>query len=184
MDELVQWLGQQLDEDERIAREASGSTVVGEPGNWRPAPGGDEWEVNRDDGYSDELLVALRPGLPRPPEVLGGHWGAVVSYRWEEDPDAGAPVAEFRHAARHDPARVLREVEAKRQVVSRYEQAAQAVEELSARRCLLHARGEDVFMTELSLESAIHERDALGVVLRLLALPYADRPGYREEWRP
>ncbi|GAB3817721.1 DUF6221 family protein [Micromonospora zhanjiangensis] len=25
---------------------------------------------------------------------------------------------------------------------------------------------------------------ALGMVLRLLALPYAHRPGYREEWRP
>lgn len=26
--------------------------------------------------------------------------------------------------------------------------------------------------------------DETGYLLRLLALPYADRPGYREEWRP
>jgi hypothetical protein len=32
--------------------------------------------------------------------------------------------------------------------------------------------------------SAMVWRDALGNFLRLLALPYADRPGYREEWRP
>lgn len=88
------------------------------------------------------------------------------------------------HIAEWDPARVLREADAKRQVLGRYDKAGQAVEELSARRNLLHARGEDVLMVELGLESAIHGRDALAGVLRLLALPYADRPGYREEWRP
>jgi hypothetical protein len=28
------------------------------------------------------------------------------------------------------------------------------------------------------------EQGALEDVMRLLAMPYADRPGYREEWRP
>lgn len=118
--ELVDFLRARLDEDEAIARAASGSTVVGEPGSWKPSPAGDEWEVSRDDGYADELLVALRTNLPRPPEVLGGYWGVVVGYRWEsEEPGSGAPLSEFAHAARHDPARVLAEVEAKRQLTAR-----------------------------------------------------------------
>ena len=33
-------------------------------------------------------------------------------------------------------------------------------------------------------EAARIEQGALRDVLELLALPYADRPGYREDWRP
>jgi hypothetical protein len=88
------------------------------------------------------------------------------------------------HMMAWEPARVLREIDAKRQVLTGHDKAVQAVEDLSAVRDRLHARGRDVFMTEMDLEAAIHRRDALGGVVRLLALPYADRPGYREEWRP
>lgn len=64
-----------------------------------------------------------------------------------------APLAE--HIAAHDPARVLREVEAKRRIVDRY--------------AWLREHG---------------DTGGTAWVLPLLALPYADRPGYREEWRP
>ncbi|MFC8423972.1 DUF6221 family protein [Streptomyces sp. NPDC057236] len=88
------------------------------------------------------------------------------------------------YIAEWDPDRVLREIDAKRQVLKAYDKAVQTVEELSAVRDRLHARGQDLLMTEMDLESAIHRRDTLSGVLRLLALPYADRPGYRKEWRP
>jgi len=52
--------------------------------------------------------------------------------------------ATVEHIARHDPARVLVEVAAKRRIVD----------------------------------------DAPHATLRLLALPYTDRAGYREEWAP
>jgi hypothetical protein len=53
------------------------------------------------------------------------------------------------------PARVLREIDAKRQIVERY--------------AWLREHG---------------DTGGTAWVLPLLALPYADRPGYREEWRP
>lgn len=67
------------------------------------------------------------------------------------------------HIARHDPARVLREVEAKRGVIEQYESIGTP------------PPGE--IGPELS-------RAELGRVLRLLALPYADHPDYDEDWRP
>ncbi|GAB2731670.1 hypothetical protein GCM10027072_27960 [Streptomyces bullii] len=94
-------------------------------------------------------------------------------------------VADERaHIVRHDPARVLREIDAKRQVVTGYVKAIETMEELALLRERMKASGQDTFMTEMERVSAIHRRDVLNGVLRLLALPYADRPGYREEWRP
>lgn len=60
------------------------------------------------------------------------------------------------HVARHDPARVLAEVEAKRRMIARIR-----------------------YHAELMGWDEVH-----GDLLRLLASPYTDRPGYREEWRP
>ena len=77
--------------------------------------------------------------------------GGIVTF------DEGAPdEAQAAHIARHDPARVLAEVETKRRIIARVENHA-----------FLMGRDE------------IH-----GDLLRLLALTYADHPDYREEWRP
>ncbi|MDX2667408.1 DUF6221 family protein [Streptomyces stelliscabiei] len=162
MDDLLQWLIAQIDEDERIAREASGGTVVGVPGNWQPAPAGDEWEALAGD-IAEELLVALRPGLPRPPDVMSGMWGAIASNEPDSDPGAGSAMPALVHAARHDPARVLREVEAKRSIIEQHERYA------AERRRMMGG------WDPQSDDSPI---------LAALAAVYADRPGYREEWRP
>lgn len=180
MDELVRWLEEQIAEDELIARAASGSTVVGEPGNWQPAPGGDEWEATRTDCDEDELLVALRPGLPRPPEALSGYWGAIVDFKPEwEDPRVASPLPQFEHAARHDPARVLREVDAKRQLLALHE---------PSRNVGADSNEDDssafVVCCGLCQVGVVQDGDWPCETLRLLALPYSDRPGYREEWRP
>lgn len=169
--ELVDFLRARLDEDEALAREASGSTVVGEPGNWSPSPAGDEWEVSRDDGYADELLVALRPNLPRPPEVLGGYWGVVVGYRWEsEDPGCGAPLAEFRHAARHDPARVLAEVEAKRGSIEQCRAAEERMDQA------MRDRDDDAYRV------ARVEAKVLARVMRRDAAVHRDHPDFDPAW--
>lgn len=180
MDDLVQFLRDHLNEDERVARAASGGTVVGAPGDWKPAPGGDEWEASRTDCDEDELLVALRPGLPRPPDVMSGLWGAIVDFKPEfEDPDAASPLAQFQHAARHDPARVLREIEAKRRLLDLHEPAMNPGRDSD----------DDDPSTWLPVCSTCQVEIARPgdwpcEHLRLLALPYADRPGFREEWRP
>jgi hypothetical protein len=69
------------------------------------------------------------------------------------------------HIARHDPARALADVQAKRQIV-----------DLMA-GMLSAARG----------DSEVDHYGGLGAAedtLSLLALPYADHPDYRQEWKP
>ena len=58
------------------------------------------------------------------------------------------------HVRRHDPARVLAECAAKRLIL------------------------------RIWFESEFCERDVMNDVIDALALPYADHPDYREEWRP
>jgi hypothetical protein len=68
------------------------------------------------------------------------------------------------HVVRHDPARVLREVEAKRRIVEAYNEANEGK------------------YAGLTYEQG--RLDSLELALRLLALPYADHPSYDESWRP
>lgn len=68
--------------------------------------------------------------------------------------------------ADNDPARVLAEVQAKRRIVEGYER------KLENRR----AHPDDLASAGALL--------ALHGTVKLLALPYADHPSYRPEWRP
>lgn len=129
-DELVAFLRARLDEDEQAARDA---TPPQDP--LSAAPG--HWNVHlesKDDGWAVEDASGL--------------WAAVTGY----------PRGKAAHIARHDPARVLRDVEAKRRILNM---------ELPGYYDNPYANGWD---------------DAHGDVLYLLALPYADHPDYRQEW--
>ncbi|WP_406227378.1 DUF6221 family protein [Streptomyces anthocyanicus] len=64
-------------------------------------------------------------------------------------------MRDAEHIAAWDPARVLREIDAKRRIVDRY--------------AWLREHGDTGNMAG---------------VLQVLALPYANQPGYRDEWRP
>lgn len=82
------------------------------------------------------------------------------------------------YIVRHDPERALREVEAKRKIVK-----------LHGRATLRAISGAQYYATATvcrSCEPNLHlpELSWPCPTLRLLALPYADRPGYREEWKP
>lgn len=83
-----------------------------------------------------------------------GEWDAdgIAFFARDLNPEAQAHIVE------HDPARVLREINAKRQLLS------------------LHSEGS----SQLFCSHCEHEPPC--PTLRLLALPYADHPGYREEW--
>lgn len=80
-----------------------------------------------------------------------------------------------RHIARYDPARALAEADAKRQLIKailRYEAkidgewgCCHSADEITAGRC------EETNPNDIT-------------ALRLLALPYARHPDYRDEWRP
>jgi hypothetical protein len=80
---------------------------------------------------------------------------------WDKSTTAGLPPIVA--------ARVLREIDAKRGVLRQYEEVRQQVRHPVSAENRMRARV---------------EQGALEDVLRLLVLPYADRPGCREEWRP
>ena len=89
--------------------------------------------------------------------------GHVLFYRHGPDP-LKPGLAD--HVAEHDPARVLREIEAKRRVI------AEVVPEIDLM--------EDRIDGEWGVgASNLAERESR-LLLRLLALPYSDRPGYAE----
>ncbi|MDH6448141.1 hypothetical protein M2155_000549 [Streptomyces sp. SAI-119] len=122
MQDLVEWLGVQLDEDERTAR----ATM------WDGSRNKLSWELIASatiDVGGDEFYVGDR--------TIANHMMA-----WE-------------------PARVLRETDAKRDL-------------------LVFAKG--VHDHHETFTTGVYAR--LEKTLRLYALAYKNRPGYRDEWRP
>jgi hypothetical protein len=116
MDDLVTWLRGQMDEDERLAREAASQSTTA-------------WEYGEYPAEADHI-----------------------------------PVAE--HIERWDPARVLAEVDAKRRILDLVEQDVM--------------RALDTQDPEFVDGYVTAQEDAV----KLLALPYANWPGYDESWRP
>ena len=144
---LAEWLRAQLNEDERTARAA---TWCDEAAAWHAEPspfgardGGQRWYV--EDAMDDGVVTHV-------------------------DPVASDDEGVARHIAAHGPARVLREVDAKRRIVSAYEDAVTAFDNTELGTDLHDLMGGSV--------------NSLRYALQALALPYADRPGFKEEWRP
>jgi hypothetical protein len=102
----------------------------------------------------------------RPTTVL---WDVVGSGRGQV---AEAMAWEAQHIARHDPARTVREVDAKRRIVSLHEGRIPDVD--GSDHCWICVQDPS---------TAIDPDPWPCTTLRLLALPYADREGFREEWK-
>ncbi|MFF3158491.1 DUF6221 family protein [Streptomyces sp. NPDC057910] len=148
MDDLVQFLRDRLDEDETVAH------LAAEPESWM--------ELNRQPRADWHVQLWADPDVAAviaDPESSAYPVAATPDGMDERDAEARAT-----HIARHDPARVLADVEAKRELLGRYEALESGV----------------LVMT--GAESILSEYRR--VVLPSLALPYADHPDYREEWRP
>jgi hypothetical protein len=145
MDDLARWLGQQLDEDARTAREALRYVAA--------------------DWVRDEAENVVRAaGLT----AAGEEAVAITAARWQH-PMIETPGV-TGHIAEHDPARVLREIDAKRQILRALESAEVALRNTEP--------GKEPH--ELMTGAA----NSLRAAARMLATAYADRPGYRESWRP
>jgi len=185
MDDLIAFLRARLDEDEQWALAASrpypyadGAPGVPESGvRWQWVEGPD-WEPTRPDpavrefvaepGVSCNLVsVETWPSsgrlMPRP----------VATEIIEMDSAAAG------HIVRHDPARVLREVAAKRGELADHTLHDDGE---SCRRCV-------VWGVQLSLDPGPAPAVAARVpfpcpTLRRLALPYADHKDYQEGWKP
>ncbi|MBM4819735.1 DUF6221 family protein [Streptomyces actuosus] len=137
----MEFLRARFDEDERIARR----TTERQPY--------DEWDAVGDDREGD----AARK-----------YWSVAKIARMEPIPAARDLAV---HIARHDPARVLREIDAKRQIVAQY------VEHERLDRETFDAEGQHA-------RSLVSLRAAYLDAVRELATVYADHPDYRKEWRP
>jgi hypothetical protein len=127
--ELVEFLRTRLDEDEQRAKAAT-------PGPWMP---------EGDDDTDDEVWTAH-----------DGEHGELVGDTVAYVRGGERMRANVAHIARHDPARVLAEVDAKRRIIAECERT-------------------------LAYED--HGHAVAEFVLQGLALPYADHPDFREEWR-
>jgi hypothetical protein len=143
--DLVRWLGAQLDEDERIAGAAT-------PGPWV-----DQGGYVTDSGPD---------GLPR---VQVTDHGTQDGEPEEDNPQGRADSA---HIAEHDPARVLREITARRRTIGQH---AAAVERMDR---AMRDNDTAAYQRAMTMEIAFR------AVLRNDAAVYLDRPGYRMEWRP
>jgi hypothetical protein len=132
-------------------------------------------QIDGDDRVAKSAAGSLRCGCH--PGSYAGEWTAIDAIvRTESHHVAGGEgwpaaiepeVAE--HVARWDPARVLAEVDAKRRILAQYEDACERVRHPVSAASRSAAR-----VAQFELEN----------VVRLLALLYAGRDGYREEWRP
>lgn len=163
---LTEFLLARIAEDELWAREACRHhqeplVEGGEHWGWwcpndhevKPDPGAaEEMECPVDESWS----LSLRSREQYPYRSLPG---TGPSIHFSVDSELRPEVA--GHIARHDPARVLAECEAKRRIIERQQLFAGAVD-----------------AADLSV------LDELAGVLRLFALPYADHPDYDETWRP
>lgn len=149
---LAEFLRARLDEDEQVARRASEYAEA-------------EWLLDE-----DTETVLWWPPEPHIAEKEREKGLPVVSDQWRGQTieSGGSRIAP--HIARHDPARVLAEVDAKRKLVTAYESAVTAY----------GAAERGTTVSDLMTGSV----NSLRFTLQLLALPYADHPGYKEEWRP
>lgn len=147
-DALASFLQTRLGEDEQVAVAVLGVNVMAGVKRGKSAP---RWVPS--------------------PEGDAGIWdtgGALrVKYLWTRERD---------HIIRHDPARVLAEVSAKRRIVEIHEVIGGFTNEGST--------GLGLGCGECGYSAEYSNRGGWCETLRLLALPYAGHDDYREEWRP
>ncbi|MFF9631749.1 DUF6221 family protein [Streptomyces fradiae] len=170
VDDLIEFLRARLDEDAERARAAAARPDAASEEAWRVSgshsdAGGTYWSVTA--GVMGQEVVEL---------VGGGMSGG------------GAHTEGMaEHIARHDPARVLAEVDAKRRLLDLH---------ALVHRDVLWLDSEGGEATEeiavcghcVPRHSCFSDRGAVPqggcATLRLLATPYADHPDYRNDWRP
>jgi len=88
---------------------------------------------------------------------------------WDDETALGMWLDTAMHVVRWDPARVLAECETKRAIIELWQQTD---------------ADDRVAFNEVEAEKRVSRQTTLWSVLKLLALPFAGHPDYREEWRP
>lgn len=141
MSDIVAFLNARLDEDEALAREASAFYDDDQIN-------GVSWNGHEGEDLNGQMRYWIAP-----------HLGVVND------------IASGRHIGRHDPARVLREVKAKRYRLELYWAASEN-----------WRNGACVMGTTEEVARAAERRDVLRLAVQLDAMSYADHPDYNAAW--
>lgn len=144
MDDLIAFLTARLDEDEAVAREAASALPGDEGYGWRAV----HRYLETHPASGESFIVDTSSELVARPASARSYDRAVAD-----------------HIARHDPARVLREVAAKRAIVEAYRQSR------------------DILMDNRQTWDLV--RAAVGaqrVIVTQLAAVWSDHADYRREW--
>lgn len=142
---LITFTTARLDEDEEIAKAVEDNSA--------PWPG--QWEADGNHAvrtYNGHVLAYARTD-----NLRGGDFAPGLA----------------AHIARHDPARALREVEAKRRIVDDYRITASAIDMIT---------GPDI--DTRGYKEMCAGRDALRASVLALAAIWAGHPDYQQAWRP
>ncbi|MDI5965696.1 DUF6221 family protein [Streptantibioticus silvisoli] len=165
---LAAWIGEQYDEDKRIARAAT-------PGPWWHNPG-KQWldpeAFERYDLTKGEEFVGY--GGPHP------FTGAVASTGPASNPQGMADAA---HIAAHDPARILRAIEAKRALVADLLAERHLVVDDPWYTCAAATDDHDGGHADADRRGqpcGCGRDERVNRRLRLLAAEFSDRTGYAE----
>lgn len=119
----------------------------------------------------DEAVALAVSNGPHSPETWTAKSYKEGARNWRVDGQVsvvvdGAFGPDAAHIARHDPARILAEIEGKRQIIREWEDAKATAEadrtDVSARVAML----------------------AFGIALRAVAAPCTAHPDYKPEWTP
>jgi Family of unknown function (DUF6221) len=149
MDDLTAFLNARIDEDDAVARQAA--QVAGPDWTWKT-------EVPEGGDYPTDYIKT--PGGTPLLDTMGGIEG-------------DAP-----HVARHDPARVLREVAAKRAILAEHAPRAYDRYGRIGIYCRACVTGHEPYMDDDTPDSWPC------ATVRHLAAVWGDHPDYRPEWKP
>jgi len=175
--DLAAWLTRIWDEEEQIALEASRHDE--EP----LVVGGEHWLWACDE--HDEVVVP-DPLTQEFVECPQGGWArvslrSVEQYPYRAIPGTGPsihlhteelPPSIALHISRHDPASVLARIAADRKILALHTPFRLEFDRITGCATCSYRNNEEELQVTWPCPT-----------LRLLASPYADRPGFREEWR-
>jgi len=122
--------------------------------------------LDEDERAAQLVRSSLWRWISTVPDPGAIHGDGTLEVRWPARPDRNGPLP---HIARHSPARVLCELEAKRRIVDEHTGSWSHGVGLTCDCCA----GGGGFGADWPC-----------VTLRLLALPYDQHAAYRTEWRP
>lgn len=152
--DIAEFLTARYDEDEQLARHAA--HIARE--------GGTRWVVSTTRYVEDYAFVSITTAPPSVIEVAGSGFDGTGGVH-------GLVYAE--HIARHDPARVLADIAAKRRLVEGYPKLEQRIAEV---------RKNDPTTYSYDHAKFAGMREAAEAVLLQLASVYADHPDYNPAW--